>query len=305
MKDVPEIAPEIRGLLEEIVANPRSAIRLAPRHALRSWFDSGEMVRATDVSKDRAARHLVAAHREELAALLREASWISYWKAPVLAHRPVGVDGKLYHPTDREPAWRHRAEREVGTPSDRSTSVELLRQCLLGINPQQGWSLAQASLSLVPSDRTRCYVALNVPWSKPRTAIALFGRLERRAQPVSLRPDILLSLGARTCHLGLFSEARELYRSSSVLNPQSPYGWVFAFNLSCFLGEEEAARVEAVELGKLVKPQDPRILEDRDILRAWAKTRSQVEFQAARKVVNHISDQIPEVTRVLCQELET
>ena len=29
MKDVPEIAPEIRGLLEEIVAKPRSAIRLA------------------------------------------------------------------------------------------------------------------------------------------------------------------------------------------------------------------------------------------------------------------------------------
>ncbi len=285
------------------MANPRSAIRLAPRRALSSWFDSGEMLRATDVSKDRAARHLVAAHREELAALLQEASWISYWKAPVLAPRPAGADGKLYHPTQREPAWCGRAAPEVAESSDRSPNIELLRQCLDGIKPQRGWSLAQASLSLVPSDKTRCYVALNAQWSKPRTAIALFGRLAGRAQPASLRPNIMLSLGSQACCLGIFADARAFYRASCALDPQSPYGWSCAFNLSCFLGDGKSAKEVAAELGKLIGPQDPRILEMGALLHEWGKTRSEGELREARKVIDNITDQIPEVAKVLCRAI--
>jgi hypothetical protein len=59
MKSVPEIAPEIRSLLEEIVADPRSAIRLVPQRALRTWFDSSETVRASDIVRTNAERHLV------------------------------------------------------------------------------------------------------------------------------------------------------------------------------------------------------------------------------------------------------
>ena len=100
MKDVPDIAPEIRGLLEEIVADPRSAMRLAPRRALRTWFDTDEMVRASDVVRTSAERHLVEVHREELAALLCEAACISYWKAPVLSNRPIGAEPHLQDKTD-------------------------------------------------------------------------------------------------------------------------------------------------------------------------------------------------------------
>jgi hypothetical protein len=119
-----------------------------------------------------------------------------------------------------------------------------------------------------------------------------------------MRSDILLSLGARICHLGLLPEAREFYRASSALNPQSPYGRVFAFNLSCFLGEREAARVEAMELGRIARPDDARVLEGQGVLRDWVKTRSNHELEATRKTVGHVSDQIPEVARVLCQVLE-
>src|SRR5262245_49199710 len=126
MKDAPEIAPEIRGLLEEIVADPRSAIRLVPRRALRTWFDTGATVRTSDVVRTSAERHLVEMYREELAALLCEAAWISYWKAPVLSSRPTGVDGKLYNPTEREPDWRRRARRGFAVPFPPSDGVELL-----------------------------------------------------------------------------------------------------------------------------------------------------------------------------------
>jgi hypothetical protein len=283
------------------VANPRSAIRLAPRRALSSWFDSGEMIRPTDVSRDKAARHLVAAHREELAALLQEASWISYWKAPVLAHRPIGADGRLYHPTQREPDWFRRVERQVSISPGRSHDVELLRQCLVGIKPQQGWTLAKGSLSLVPSDRTRCYLALNAQWHRPRTAIALFGRIERCAQPASLRPTILLSLGSQTCHLGLVAEARNYYRASSTLDPYSPYGWSYAFNLSCFLGDETRAREAAAELGRLAGPQDSRVLDIGSVLRDWWKTRSGIELGRALMFMERMKNRIPEVAAALFQ----
>jgi len=304
MKDVPEIAPEIRGLMEEIVADPRSAIRLAPRRALSTWFDTGETVRASDVSRTKAERHLVEAHREELAALLCEASWISYWKAPVLSYRPVGSDGKLYNPTEREPEWRRRAEPEVGLSHDGSTGIALLRRCLVGIQPRQGLDLAQAALSLVPSDKTRCYVALNSQWSTPGRAIMLFRRIALRAQPADLRPRILDTLGSLTCSLGLLAEARESYRGSSALDPRSPYGWACAFNLSCFLGDATAAREEGAELGKAVGPRDPRVLELRDLLRDWGKARSERELLEARSVIQRITDQIPDAARELCQPFE-
>ena len=302
MKDVPEIAPEIRGLLEEIVANPRSAIRLAPRRALSSWFDSGEMVRATDVSHDKGARHLVAAHREELAALLREASWISYWKAPVLTYRPVGEDGALYHPTQREPAWCHRAEREFSGSKDSSTNIELLRQCLDGILPHRGRELAQASLGLVPNDKTRFNLALNAQWKRPRTAMVLFSRLLSHNQRTNLGALVFQSLGTQACFLGLFADAHRFYRASSTLDPDSPFGWGCAFNLSCFLGNREQAREEAAELGTLISPEDARILELRDLLREWRKARRVDELVEARRVVGWFGDRIPRVAKVLCED---
>ena len=203
-----------------------------------------------------------------------------------------------------ESNWIRRAERKIASSPPTSSDVQLLRQCMTGIAATQGYALAQASLSLVPSDRTRCYLALSVPWEKPRVAINLFHRLERRAQPRSLRPDILLSLASRTCHLGLFHEAREFYRASSSLNPQSPYGWVFAFNLSCFLGDAKAAVAEAVELDKTARPDDPRVLEDCNVLREWMKARTEDQLAIARKAVGCMSHELPEVARVLCQVIE-
>lgn len=303
MKDVPDIVPEIRSLLEEIVADPRSAIRLAPRRALSTWFDTGETARASQVSQTKAERHLIELHREALAALLCEASWISYWKAPELSCRPVGADGRPYQPTEREPDWRRRAEREVCN-SARDHDLGLLRQCLTGIKASEGSALARASLSLIPSDKTRCYVALNAQWNKPRTAIALFSRLAGHAQPARLRPWILISLGAQTCHLGLLSEARDRYRESSALDPGSPFSWGCAFNLSCFLGDEKGAREDAAELGRIVDAPDPRVLELRHLLEKWRETRTETELSKARGVIELIGDRLPGAAKELSKAFE-
>jgi hypothetical protein len=301
MKDAPEIAPEIRALLEEIVADPRSAIRLVPRRALRAWFDTGETVRASDVVRTSAERHLVEMHREELAALLCEASWISYWKAPVLASRPTGADGKLYNPTEREPDWRRRAERAAAVPSLPPDGIELLRQCLSGIQPQRGWDLGLASLSLVPRDLTRFYIALSVPWSKPRVAVALLARFARRARPLMTRRVALLSLAARTCALDLFEQAREVYREAASLEPQSPCARMCAFNLSCFLGEERNALAEAEELIHVSRQDDPRVVETQSTLREWTRTQSDSELDVARSTARKLYGRIPEAAAVVCR----
>jgi tetratricopeptide (TPR) repeat protein len=302
VKNVPEIAPEIRGLLEEIVANPRSAIKLAPRRALRTWFDTGETVRASDVTRTKAERHLVEVHREELAALLCEASWISYWKAPVLSPRPNGADGSLYDPTDLEPDWRRRASHEVDATSGSSSGIDLLRQCLDGIQHQQARPLAEASLGLVPSDKTRCYVALSSQWTKPRVAIHLYGRL-LNARPSSLKPGILGNLAALNCHLGFLGEARRLYQEASALDPLCPYDRSCAFVLACILGDEKSAREEATELGKHFLPGDQRFQEAGTLLRQWRKSRPTNELLKSRVVFDHITEKIPEVARTLCLAL--
>jgi len=303
MKDVPDIAPEIRGLLEEIVANPRSAIRLAPRRALSTWFDTGETARASDIAHTKAERHLVEAHREQLAALLCEASWISYWKAPVLAYRPVGPDGNLYHPTEREPDWGRRATRQVNA-SRGSDGVELLRQCLEGIEPQRGGNLGRASLALVPRDLTRFYIALAVPWNKPRVAIALLGRFARQARPVTTRLEAMLSLAARTCSLGLLEVARDVYREAASVAQESPCARLCAFNLSCIVGEEREIVWDAHELAQVAHPEDPRAAEVLGILREWRTSRSESEREALTMTARKLSGRLPEIATAVCQEHE-
>lgn len=305
MKNVPEIAPEIRGLLEEIVADPRSMIRLAPRRALRTWFDTGETVRASDIVRTSAERHLVEVHREALAALLCEASWISYWKAPVLAHRPLGPDGELYSPTDREPNWRLRSKKAIHSASGSLPGVDLLRQCLEGVKPDHGCALAAASLGLVPRDLARYYFALSVPWSKPSVAISLLNRFARIARPATTRLDALLSLASRTCSLGLLREGRELYREASALSPKAPYGPICSFNLSCFLGEGATAEKEALQLGSVVGPHDPALIEELELFKTWAKSRTEAEISKAKRVRESISSRIPEVAVMVCQTFES
>lgn len=302
MKDAPEIAPEIRGLLEEIVADPRSAIRLVPRRALRTWFDTGETVRASDVVRTSAERHLIEMHREELAALLCEAAWISYWKAPVMSYRPSGADGELYDPTEREPAWRERTKRAVATTPIASDGVELLRHCLTGVQPHRGWALGQASLALVPRDLARYYIALSVDWSRPSVAIALLNRFARRARPLSTKLEAVLSMAARACSLGMLKEARDIYREAGRIDPGSPCAWSCSFNISCLLGDEKAANWEGNELARIASNDGSMVVEVHTILRDWIRTRSASEREAAASTARQLGDQALEATAVICRE---
>lgn len=285
MKDAPEIAPEIRGLLEEIVADPRSAIRLAPRRALLPWLESGDTARVSEISSTNAERELLKVQREALAKLLYEAARIAYWKAPPLpSHRPVGRDGMPYDPIDGEPlvlrCSRRRLARSEGAPG-----VDLLRQCFEGIRPEQGPALVRASLSLVPRDEARVLLGLILGKERPRTAMVVLRRLSATTVEGSIKGHALRGLGACLYGVRLFSEARRSYERSAFHGLDSACSWLYVLNLSCLLVDERTARLAVDEIHRRMDEQAPRIEEGLSLIASAIKDLDPASIQNASAIL--------------------
>jgi tetratricopeptide (TPR) repeat protein len=300
MKPFPEIDPEIRGLLEEIVADPRSSIRLVPRRPLLSWFTSGETVRPREISATSAERHLLMAYREELARLLYEAGAIAYWKAAECMHRPLDSSGKPSHPTRQEPEWHRDATRRLMISTQLPESLELLRKCLVGIEARDALPVLQASLGLVPSDQTRCYVAISIPEEQPRSAIAAFGRLLSSSYPRSLRLHVLHSLGIRLALVGRYHEAREYYRQASALD-SGQVGRSYSFNLSCVLEDELGAMADSAELGRCASRDSIRVTEAKAIISRWLRSDPRRKNPGAVRLADRLVTKVSEPAAILCQ----
>lgn len=300
MRNRPEIEGELRSLLEEIAASSHSSARLVPRRPLRGWFDGGEAIRARDVDGTRAERHLIAAHREALAATLLEAAKIAYWKAPVLSLRPIGPNGETYDASVAEQSWRHLARKRAGLERDFESGVSLLRMCLSEIPAARGHDLALASLSLVPSDAARYYVTRTLPWGRPRTAISLLRRLADSA-PAAWRVEALSSLGARLCAVEDLGEAREAYRAATQADERGSLDWAFVLNLGCCLGDQKGALTAAAELGRFLKPDHPHVSAAKVAFEEWWRSRTDDERAVARKVRALLSTRMSETAAVLCE----
>lgn len=299
----PEIAPEIRGLLEEIIADPRSSLRLVPRAPLRQWFDSGESLRTADVARTRAERHLIDEHREELAMLLHDAAVIAFWKAPVMVHPPIGKGGKPVDPCDDEPSWQTRARKEVASRS--GPDVVLLEQCLRGITNGLGYRLSQASLALAPNDRTRFCLSCTVPVDSPRTALGVLRRLASRRHVAVQQRLIAENMAKRLCSTGEYRMARDSYRQASSYGSTPQVGSSYALNLSCFLGEESEARKDARELAALVGPQDGEVGQAAMNIMAWIKTVDPRQVAASRALALRLLDSVAAPSRQVLEALTT
>jgi hypothetical protein len=266
MKPAFEIDPELRGL-EELVADPRSSLRLVPKKPLRYWIDSNEAVRPREISATKLKRHLIEAHREELALLLQTASLISYWKAPVLTIWPPDENGKPYDPLALEPGWRLQVRR-LDSTGGLNHPLLLLGGSDQGIEAGSAYELARASLMLVPSDKTRCYLGLATPWTKPRLSLFIFERVLARTQSDSPRPAILTCVGRALCALRLFDSARDAYRA---VGEGFLPSLVNAFNLSCFLGDVQGAVSDLKRTRAALGTGTEGLRENVSLLCAWAK----------------------------------
>lgn len=287
MTEPPGPSSEVLGLLREITENPRSAIRLVPRRPLREWLD-GETVRPSEVSRDRAVRHLVAAHREELAQLLYDAAKIAYWKKPSMSHVPVRARSEALQ--DLERACRKRADWEAkwGNEDER----DLLVQCTGDIRASLCPTLAAASLALVPRDDARLYLAHGLKMSKPRSALSLFEWIACHTKNTITRAAAHSGAAGRLCHLGSLDDAAATYEEEARATPESAFPWLYLFNLNCVLGRHRQALRASSELGGLIKGADVMVEEAADHVEQWLREQAQQVSEAARATVRAISDRL-------------
>lgn len=270
-------------------------------------------MRARDVSGTAAERHLIEAHREALAKLLYEGAMVAYWMAPHFAPPPLTENGhpRLVGATDR---WRIRCDQRIlrSSPGD---DLDLLIQCHRRVLPGSGVALARASLGLVPGDTARYLLAVNLPANRDRTATLFLRRLGARLPAGELRRQVLESLGARLSSLNLLREARSAYLSavqpghgrSAVPGGQPPEEFLSracAFNLSCLLGDEKAAALEASAMNGIL-PTHPGVLGVKDMLSVWwCETRTPSERAVAQSISERLRGKISDVAQSLCQAFE-
>lgn len=289
MRYAPEIAPEIRGLLEELVADPRSSIRLVPRRPLRYWFDSDETIRPREISGTKLERHLVEVHREELAGLFLAAAKIAYWKAPMFAHRPRDPEGRPFTADEAETRWRSSASTATGLAG--FGGVELFNSCLKGVRAQDAFALARAALSTVPGDEARLYVGITVPWSQPRSSLQLLSCLESRGSRAE-GPNAMRHAAARLCSLDRLHEARQKYVLALRNDPETWVGHLYAFNLSCCLGDRVGAEGDASSMKGWDASKGVVLGETLAILREWFAEREALKaraMQTAASIRNSLS----------------
>jgi hypothetical protein len=279
MKDRLEIDPEIRGLLEEIAADPRSAIRLAPRRALRQWFERGEAARTSDMATTKAERRLIEAYREEVAELLYEASVLAYHRQPKRHHRRIELDGTYTDPLRKGLRWKRAAEAVLQASNVLVSGRELLRQALHG-ESANGFALAQASFHLSPSNRTREFLALNTPWDHPHLALSILQPLQNSSGVLRLHG--VRQRGARLCAMEDFVGARRAYVEAVEISDRPAIDLCYALNLSFLLADEPQARAIAERLQTVTSESDRDVIEARRVIGEWLVTRNDRDKSTAR-----------------------
>ena len=242
MKRTPLIDPELHGLLDEIVTDSRSALRLTPRKALSSWLFRDEGVRAP-ASATSAERHLLEAHREALAELLIQASRVAFWKEPGMAIRVDSAPGaRIGSVTEAE------LRERIGTEARQNPLLDPVLGTLLGTWPlraEMAGELARASLALVPSDEARYAVAVALPDAEPAAAIGILEPLVARQEKkrnVELVWQVLASLGRRLASAGRLERALSAYSRCRGLTPLAVLDEYCIANLACYLGDPARAR---------------------------------------------------------------
>ncbi|HEX6885333.1 MAG TPA: hypothetical protein VF530_18305 [Planctomycetota bacterium] len=291
MKRELEIDPEIRGLLEEIASDPRSALRLAPRHALRGWFERPEPARTRDLVTTSAERHLIEAYREEVAELLCEGARLAFCKAPMWMHPAVDSDGQVVDVTASEPTWRKHAACVCRSSSAEPTGKDLLIACLGAIDPRSGFAMARASLALIPRDRTRYFLALNAPWDSPHLALAILACLRGRA-PFELDPHAARLEAARLCTTGRLARARTIYVELVRATGPSAIDLCYALNLACASGDPALALGDAEALNRSCSTSDPDLREAKYLVGKWLLTRSPEDRATSLRTASRVGPRI-------------
>lgn len=283
------IDPELHGLLDEIVADPRSALRLTPRKALGSWLFGDERIRPP-LSATNAERHLLEAHREALADLLIQASRVAYWKEPGMSISVIPSHGsRIPRVTEAD------LEGFVATESRQNPELDASLGALLGTSPlraDMSLDFARASLAVAPSDEARYAVVVALPESESDSAIGILETLvqkQERKRNTELLWRILSTLGRRQAAAKRLDSARDSYCRCRDMTAVAVVDEYCIANLSFYLGDPSSAHEAARRIA--VDPAAWRYAEEqRRALSAFAGTVDLRTLQHGRRVFREMAD---------------
>ena len=291
----PEIDPELRGLLDEVVRDPRSALRRTPRRALLEWFGNPTAAHARPIDATAAERHLVAVYRESLAEILRERALLAFLQDPEFCHPWRDPEGKLKDLDAHSRALVAKVPRAAGFARSSgwfAAYEEIFVLCAGTVGRDQSPALARLSVQLYPSDFAKFTLALTLPRSDPMEAIGLQQRLAIEARDVHRRMDALNDLAGRMAELGWISLARDQYERALELVPHAVEARCYALNLSCFLMDRDRVLFHSSALEDAAACDAGRVKESASIIRRWMRARDPREVARVSRFMRGLGDRL-------------
>lgn len=245
------LRPEIAEILREVASQPGSALLRVPRRDVaRSVMETGAVAGARGATLSEAERHLVQAHREELAFVLRQAAYLRLNEG--VDSRHLMVDRALPHlrdqiPTEKEVRVRgSQALRGDSGHGEEPEVIQLLEQCVA--STVSVWAsagqLAAASHRLVPTDAARMSAALySISTGAPSNAILILRLVLAHHCTEALERAAWVHASLAFVRMASPARALDCTRVAASLNPLD---WSIQLNriwIAADLGIEEEVRL--------------------------------------------------------------
>ena len=293
----------VEDLLREIASDPESRLlRVARPRDFEILFDRAPAVTVATAGITKAERHLLCAHRGELAWVLREACRTRLLRDPALDPW-VG----RYDTVDRRSesydvaAWKRLAERGFRHDSSDplvSEGIHLLEHC---VRPEfhrlDIAQLAVASFRLEPTDQARIYVGLDLAL---RSQLAMSKRTLQevlRGEPsvrnnASAWHNLALTLSLEGDFVNACAAARNSVRKETT-RPEHLLNW-FAYTLKARNKHEALEAAEAIR--GLLNDENEVVQLFEDQLRSQKTSAERIRADT-RDFVHSIMDQLPVAAR--------
>jgi hypothetical protein len=267
------LEPEIEGLIQEIGRDPRSSFfqverPKSPRGLLQAW----DRYSPVSAGWTAAERHLMTAHREDLAFCLRTRVLMESLRLRPLSvfvdHRR-SVDDVSSMPSDAE--WRQSASRAVRLARlDDAPEADLVVRLLAEreLTVEELYDVALITVRLTPNDTAwlRIGLALNLR-GDPHSAIQLLTARERLAGSELMRSYMWDNIGVAYSMLGDHAAAREAYKKACSLGPLRVSPLASLLYQSLLSGDPIASERACNRIDEEVEPGHPALLHFLDGLR--------------------------------------
>ena len=263
------IDPELEGLLREVAADPDSSLLKVPRQKqIRAFFDRGgarstiESYGLTNIE-----RHLLLAHRTELAHLLYQACLRQLVEGPrsrFFVSRFTSLDRELRIDTRLESRSVPIPLSEFQPPSDPDylRGLELLEECATPADSKRPsvLDLASAGFALQRSDEFRLFASSELTQGPSlRTALLLLREVLQCIPTHSNAVSAWSQVGLAYSRLLNFERSHGAYAHLCTLDGSHIVGWLSRFLLAFQCGDRSDVRRVADRMSDAAFERHPAV----------------------------------------------